>query len=239
MPSNTQHRETLARALAAVVLIWVGGCAATTEDETWSGYAEPPRPRAELATLRHVVAFAAGSARLTPPQRQQLEAFLASSEPETAEAVTVSVGEAGAGPGALRAPDALDALRLQEVAAVLRQRSPRAHVIQTAGVDLPPDAVALGVRRYVVALPPCPDWTGNPTRNYSNRTSSNWGCATAVNLGIMIANPRDLIRGEGPGPADGERLARSIERYRNDRTRPLLGEITSEIAPAASADAGD
>jgi pilus assembly protein CpaD len=81
-----------------------------------------------------------------------------------------------------------------------------------------------------VVLPTCPDWTGEPGRNYANQPGSNWGCATAVNFGTMVANPADLARGHELLPGDGERLSRSINRYRNDITKPLLGNTASEVS---------
>jgi pilus assembly protein CpaD len=96
------------------------------------------------------------------------------------------------------------------------------------------------VHTHVVALPECPDWSADPRRGHNNQPSSNWGCATAINFGIMIANPRDMIRGRGLSPADGERLARSMERYRNDKTTPLTNENATSVSPqpTSSSDGG-
>jgi pilus assembly protein CpaD len=91
----------------------------------------------------------------------------------------------------------------------------------------------------VVALPACPDWTGEPGANTDNRQLRNWSCSTAVNLGMMIADPSDLLLGRNPGYADGEYLARSVELYRKGRTRDLIrdaasGEIFPSAAPSSS-----
>lgn len=64
---------------------------------------------------------------------------------------------------------------------------------------------------------------------------SNWSCATAVNFGMMLADPGDLVRGRDPGPADGEAVARSIESYRKGRTKDIMRDAaSSEMFPAAA-----
>ena len=48
---------------------------------------------------------------------------------------------------------------------------------------------------------------------------------------ILRNHCRDMIRGRELSPADGERLARSIDRYRNDKTTPLTNENATSISP--------
>ena len=84
----------------------------------------------------------------------------------------------------------------------------------------------------VLTVPGCPDWT-KPTRvNYSNSVHSNFGCADAINLGAMIANPADLWAGRDPGAADGVAAA-AIQRYRNGKTTPLLDSGSGPSATSA------
>ena len=73
---------------------------------------------------------------------------------------------------------------------------------------------------------------------------SNWSCATAVNFGMMLADPQDLARGRDPGRADGEAMARSIENYRKDRTKDIIrdsasGELFPSSAPSNSSNSGE
>ena len=107
------------------------------------------------------------------------------------------------------------------------------------GIDAPDrETVKLIARRYVVTMPGCPDWTGRPGVNFNNTPSSNFGCATAVNLGLMVADPGDMVAGRHPGLMDGEFVARSIERYRKGETTPLNGEDSS-TAQIETTDGGD
>ena len=98
-----------------------------------------------------------------------------------------------------------------------------------------PEGVAVVVQRTAVALPSCPNWTQVPNRNFDNQPMSNWSCATAVNFGLMLADPSDLARGRDPGYADGEAVARSIENYRKGRTKDIIRDAASgEVFPAAA-----
>lgn len=81
--------------------------------------------------------------------------------------------------------------------------------------------VNLTVRRYMVTLPGCPDFTSRAARTFSNQPHSNWGCATAANFGRMVAEPRDIIEGRGDTLADGEAMVLGIQRYRIGATREL------------------
>jgi len=97
------------------------------------------------------------------------------------------------------------------------------------GVGGPPgQAVSVIVSRYVVSLPGCPDWSGERF-TYNNVPTSNWGCASATNLGRMVARPEDLIHGRDPGSFDGEYGASSIDLYRKGLTRPLTTESVGPI----------
>lgn len=124
---------------------------------------------------------------------------------------------------------------------MLRRAGVPVEAIHAAAGEAPPiDGALITVRTHVVALPQCPDWSADPRRGYDNQPSSNWGCATAINFGIMLADPHDLIRGKALGPADGERLAKAIERYRTDKTTPLTNENATSISPqpASAASSG-
>ena len=103
--------------------------------------------------------------------------------------------------------------------------------------------------RYVVTLPPCPDWSkpAAGAGDFTNTASSNFGCANAVNLGLMVAKPADLAEAAPLGPAAGQPAAAAVQRYLNDkvqscRRRPRIGPIAAPISrhrrPPAAAGAG-
>lgn len=66
---------------------------------------------------------------------------------------------------------------------------------------LPSDgSVVLYLERYVVTTPNCGEWAPESSNNSRNNPSSFFGCSNTSNLGLMVANPRDLVAGqEGRG----------------------------------------
>ena len=209
--------------------------------EDFSDVPEARKPRADLVQYSHDVTFADGEARLTNSQRQHLDTFLARLEGGYGDRFYLVAGR-GRGGEPKQAAARLAERRRQAVMAFMELRRLRVLPLRIEfGVDVPVgQAVKVIVRRYVVTLPGCPDWTGRPGITYNNIPSSNFGCATAVNLGLMVADPGDMVAGRHPGLMDGEFVARSIERYRKGETTPLNGEdsSTAEIETTGSGDSG-
>ena len=73
----------------------------------------------------------------------------------------------------------------------------------------------------MVVPPACPDWSRASGTDFANLPHSNQGCATETNLGLMIADPKDLVRGRSLAPADGVQAAEAIVRYRTGKVTPL------------------
>jgi glycosyltransferase involved in cell wall biosynthesis len=71
------------------------------------------------------------------------------------------------------------------------------------------------------------DWSRQSGTDFANLPHSNFGCATQTNLGLMVAEPRDLVRGRPLAPADGVREAEAIARYRAGDTTELKQEVTN------------
>ena len=228
---------------ATAVVLGTGAYYAANPDklplEDFSNVPEARAPRADLVQYGHDVAFAAGEARLTNGQRQRLDSFLARLEAGYGDRFYVVAGR-GRRSEPKQAAARLGERRRQAVMAFLELRRLRVLPLRIEfGIDAPVgEAVKVIVRRYVVTLPGCPDWTGRPGISYDNATSSNFGCATAVNFGLMVADPGDIVAGRHPGLLDGEFAARSIERYRKGETTPLKGDEAS-TASAEPTDGGD
>ncbi len=207
--------------------------------EDFSDVAEPRKPRADLVQYGHDVGFAAGEARLTNGQRRRLDTFLDRLNAGYGDRLYVVAGPARKGEpkdAAVRVAER----RRQAVTAYLELRKLQVLPLRIEfGIDAPfRGAVKVIMRRYVVTLPGCPDWSGRPGLSYDNTPSSNFGCATATNLGLMVADPGDIVAGRDPGLMDGEFVARSIERYRKGETTPLTGDAAS-TASGEPSDGGD
>ena len=101
---------------------------------------------------------------------------------------------------------------------------------QLAGV--PANRAVLLVGRYAVMLPPCPDWSKTSPGDFTNQTSSNFGCANAVNLGMMVANPADLANGRTLEAKNGEPAVKAVDRYLTDKViEPTLATISLTSTP--------
>ena len=82
-----------------------------------------------------------------------------------------------------------------------------------------PNRAVVTVGRYAVTLPPCPNWSQPRSNDFTNAPPSNFGCATAVNLGLMVASPADLTVGRTLEPADGKPAAAAVDRYLDDKVQ--------------------
>ncbi|WP_420143575.1 CpaD family pilus assembly protein [Sphingobium sp.] len=87
--------------------------------------------------------------------------------------------------------------------------------------DAPAGTMRLIVRRSVASVPGCPNWTANQETGGNLAASSNFGCGVNSNLAAMVANPEDLVRGQGD---DSDlRTATSNRAISTYREKPLTG----------------
>ncbi|BAV65946.1 CpaD family pilus assembly lipoprotein [Sphingobium cloacae] len=88
--------------------------------------------------------------------------------------------------------------------------------------------VRLIVRRAMASVPGCPNWSSKAETDANLGASSNYGCAMNSNFAAMIANPEDLVRGQG---SDSDlRTAtsnRAISTYR-EKAPTGSGELKSQ-----------
>lgn len=69
---------------------------------------------------------------------------------------------------------------------------------------------------HAAVIPPdCPDWKRSPVTTYSNMTPANYGCSSAVNLGLMIDDPHDLVRGRDSKSSDTQRSNKALSDYKS------------------------
>jgi len=66
----------------------------------------------------------------------------------------------------------------------------------TLGAKPQSGSVILYVERYLVTTPNCNYWPEVTSGQEKNNDSLFHGCSTTINLGLMIADPRDLIAGK-------------------------------------------
>lgn len=117
-----------------------------------------------------------------------------------------------------------------ELAAAARAQLDRGAADGLAPVTLgvtPGAALRVEVTRLGAHVPACPDWSRRSDEDFSNRPSSNFGCADAVNLAAQVADPADLIAGRGRATTAAGPLAAAVAALAADRVKPLKAAATA------------
>jgi pilus assembly protein CpaD len=197
--------------------------------EQWQPVQAPKTNAIEFVRLNHTVRFAPGAAVPAPAETRRLMNFVDDAEIAGGDEIYLDAAPT----------DRLSQARQASIRRLLSQRGIRAvalPAIAGAGGERLAlgDEVALQVERYVVTPPACPNWSKPPGGDPTNTVGSNFGCATTTNLGLMVANPRDLLVGRKPGPADAEPALRAIQNYRAGKPIVLPDDLTGQAQPGAT-----
>ena len=211
--------------LAATALLALAACSADyTEAES------PKELRVDSAATQVNVAFVPGSAQLAPGEAARLQRLALTGSISAPDRVTIAA-----------AGDPL--LRDERIAAISRELVRYGIVVAASPLGgAPRDRAVIAVGRYMVTLPPCPNWSQESSSDFSNAKSSNFGCAVATNLGLMVASPADLAGGRELAHADGIPAVSSVIRYQTDKVKlpatttgaaALAGPSATGGAPAA------
>ncbi len=231
---------SLKPALIILAMAGLSACASVDGNlETTRGWLSASSPKGlevDRAQHRHTIYFDTDRDHIRPDQRDRLLAFIQAVKPTSQDRIKLE------GHADERANDIynleLASRRNNAVARILVEYGLRQRQVQTnAFGELVPASpgsheqawsqnrrVEIVLERYVVTPPPCPDWSRRSGHDYSNQPHSNFGCATETNLGLMIANPRDLVKGRKLGPADGIHQSEGIGRYREGQLTELQEE---------------
>ncbi len=180
--------------------------------------------KVEFSRLSHTVRFTSGSPTLTSAETSRLMGFLDDSDIVYGDHLYLGA------PG----DDALTQKREAALRRILAKRG----VLMTvapAAAHAGGDEMTVQLERYVVTPPSCPNWSKPTGGDPDNTTFSNFGCATETNLGMMVAQPRDLVVGRQPGPPDADPALQAIQNYRAGKPIILPDDSTGQSTPAASA----
>jgi pilus assembly protein CpaD len=205
-------------ALALTLAACAPGAAEYTKSEA------PNRLQVDGATSQLALAFAPGSARLGAGEAAHLDRLVASGAIQRGDRVAIA---------ASGAPPLADA-RAAAISSRLLRWGIVADARPIAGVPLNRAIVMVG--RYAVTLPPCPNWSMPRANDFTNAPPSNFGCATAVNLGLMVANAGDFAHGRTLAAADGKPAAAAVDRYLDDKVvLPPMAALSPIALPSSSA----
>ncbi|MDB5394236.1 MAG: hypothetical protein JWM91_1742 [Rhodospirillales bacterium] len=216
--------------LILLCMFMLSGCS----DDTVSGRNSidpmaPKRNMVALTNIDHDIHFVAGARLMTDAEAQSLAHFLTTSEVGgEGDAVTIGLSTGNSAK--------LAAERQASVLALLKHH----HVVAVPAANpaLGSNAIRLRVARYVASTPSCPDWSKPEADEPTNSPSSNFGCATEAAVALMVADPRDMLRGKPAGPADGEALGRGVALYRSGALSKSLGSSGGTSAAGISGTGG-
>lgn len=174
-----------------------------------SGCTPAPEPPAMDYKEKYALRVRMETVALTLPFSQPSAPLAADDQLRFTNLVTGYL-DRGHGPITIVAPVQPRELRDQLLATGIPSNAIRT-VVSESGAG---DTVTLRYERYVAVVPQCGDWTGPAGRNPLNDVHSNFGCASQNNLGVMVADPADLLRMRQATPTDTQNANRVIQRYR-------------------------
>lgn len=209
--------------VAAALAVTLAGC---SESTYWSSAEAPKQPQVDWVRFDHRVMFDPRGRDISISERARLEEFLSRIEPRYGDQILVGTGTAGT-------EGEIGIERVATVAQYLRDGGLKIGALAGTPATRWDGAVHISVGRYVVTPPNCPDWTKSTSYDPLNQTSSNFGCATTTNLGLMVADPGDLVRGRPMGPSDGAYGARMIKSWRDGPKQGSSTPLTLSVGGGA------
>lgn len=200
-------KNTLKIMISTIALAATSAC--IPEAGNYTGVATPKRNEVQMVRLTHVIDFGADQ-ELGENAASSLDMFLAQYAVGYGDVVSLDAGdEAHQG-----WREALDAH--------LISRGLRLDNRTVVSGPMPAVGTAVVVvDRYVVTTPACNDFSQQISPNPGNARSPNYGCSTQALLGLMAANPRDLIQGGIEGGPNSESSSSALKTYRQRAGRGI------------------
>jgi len=189
--------------IAVPLMLGLAGC--VTE---YSKSEAPTALRVDGAETRREIAFAAGSAALVPTEIRKINDWVLGGSIRPADRVAIAAG----------GPPALAQARTSAIAKALLRWGIVASPQPLA--DVAANRAVVNIGRYAVTLPDCPNWSQSLSVDFTNAYTSNYGCADATNLGLMVASPGDLVSGREFTGIDAVPAINAVNRYQTDRITP-------------------
>ncbi|NOZ43173.1 MAG: hypothetical protein GXP02_08440 [Alphaproteobacteria bacterium] len=206
--------------IAAAAFLLIAGC---TSASNFAGGDAQMRNKVTMIRIPFMISFEKGRAQLSGNAMRKLDNFMARSH--VAYGDELSMDFPLQRNGKLSEQNRRRLIFLSELMKI-RGLHLSANVTPY-GISPAPDHARLLISRYIVTPPQCGDWSQPSTDNYGNAPTPNFGCANQANLGLMVANPRDLITGVKTGLPDAEKIARTIQDYRTRGANKLTDSTST------------
>ena len=199
------------RVCTAAVVILVSGMVACTEIPIAGPVSVVDTHRIEAVATRFELAtrFESGHSHLSYADNQRLDRFLRMFHSRARTDLVIAT-----------TPDA-EGLKAQEHMAAFRE------ILVAEGVSrhriaLRPGTAPLGNNAsvvlsfggYDIRVPECGDWSGHSGFNPTNLPHTDFGCSYQRNIGLMLADPGDLLASEGDSYIDAKRSDIQLGLYR-------------------------
>lgn len=217
--------------LAGASLMALGACAQSAQQVAYSNRMHTQIQAQEVTAELKIDTVVAGE-KLGSTEREAVKYFAAAYQDEGHGALIISRPSNG--------PDDVAAMRAaSDARAIMLAEGVEAQYITEGPYDASGAGAAplvISYRTYEASVPNCPDvsawdiaWTG------TNSALPSFGCAVAVNLAAMIADPSDLVGGQRLDAPDAMRRGVMLTKYRNgektsaERNQDASGSISSAV----------
>jgi pilus biogenesis lipoprotein CpaD len=201
--------------LPLLALAVLGSCADTDhEDPAFAGRESAPRFQVEKQERQFVVRTGFGKAEQSGANRSGLDLFLAETAAGNPQYLHV-VLRGGS-------PQAVAAVRQAVIADGVSPT--KIEIVPTASSTATGPGGDAGLVTVIAAIyrarvPTCSRRSVDAFSNDQNPSWSDFGCTVNGNLALMVADPHDLIEGEGGGQTDSAIAGAAIDRLMQDKVR--------------------
>lgn len=203
-------------ALGVVALL--GGCADTPDFAAYDFRLRHPTS-VEAVTASLTLGASPGGA-LAAEELRRLDRLVADYERRGEGVIEVSVASVG--------PDDRAAATFgKTVASELAQRGVPADKVGLRFHEAAPGQpkARLSYRQYVARVPECGNFSSSTTFDAANAQTPNFGCAIERNIGLMVADPRDLDRMRPADDVDAVRSSDVLAKYRRGEATGSAGKV--------------
>lgn len=218
-------------ALAAASLMTLAGCMQTDEQIGWSNRMHNQIVAEETTAELKIGAIVPGE-KLGQQEREAVRHFALAYQDEGHGAMIISRPSNG--------PDDIAAMRASADARaiMLAEGIDQVQIAEGTydGTGARSAPLIISYRTYNAVVPGCPDLSSvDFTDTASNSALPSLGCAVAVNLAAMIADPSDLVGDQPMDPADINRRSIVLSKYRSgektsaERNGDASGAISSAV----------
>lgn len=195
-----KQNNTIRALVSVIALVSVSACVPSAAQ--YSGAANEKRNEVRMVRLTHAVDVS-DNGQLSSAAAASLDLFLSENSVGYGDSLSLDAGDMPAGD-----------LDRGAISNQLRSHGLLLSSQQTIAGAMPAEGtIVLVVDRYVVTTPNCNDWSMSSKPNYANAESAGFGCSSRSILGLMVANPRDLVQGQEDDGPNASAAGKAIKSY--------------------------